>query len=149
MRYRALCFRWVKNNLGIVGTEAAADWVIPYVDLGSVDPGQGRGVISVPLYELVYHDAIILPFESSSTENEMLALLGGGAPQIWGREDIGDITDEQLARVKRIASLHARVAILEMTNHEFLDQSFRRERTTFADGTTVTVDWDAKTVVVD
>ena len=38
--------------------------------------------------------------------------------------------------------------MLEMTNHEFLDQNHRRERTTFADGTTVTVDFDAGTAVV-
>jgi hypothetical protein len=35
-----------------------------------------------------------------------------------------------------------------MTSHEFLDPRFRKERTTFADGTTVTVDWDANTVTV-
>ena len=35
-----------------------------------------------------------------------------------------------------------------MTNHEFLDKNYRRERTTFADGTTVTVDWDRKTATV-
>jgi hypothetical protein len=29
-----------------------------------------------------------------------------------------------------------------MTNHEFLDKSFRKQRTTFADGTTVTIDLD-------
>jgi hypothetical protein len=45
--------------------------------------------------------------------------------------------------------LHERVALLEMTNHEFLDKARRKERTTFADGTTVTVDWDAKTVDIN
>jgi hypothetical protein len=75
--YRAACCRWVRNNLGIVGAEAAADWVIPYVDLGSANPGQGRA-IPVPLYELVYHDAIVLPYNSNSTEAELLALLHGG-----------------------------------------------------------------------
>ena len=43
-------------------------------------------------------------------------------------------------------ALHKRVALCEMTNHEFLDDNHRKERTTFSDGTTVTVDWDAKTV---
>jgi hypothetical protein len=33
-----------------------------------------------------------------------------------------------------------------MTRHEFLDDKFQVERTTFADGTTVTVDRNAKTV---
>jgi hypothetical protein len=50
--------------------------------------------------------------------------------------------------VRRMAALHGRVALLEMTNNEFLDKQFKKERTTFADGTTVTVDWDAKTVAI-
>jgi len=29
-----------------------------------------------------------------------------------------------------------------MIKHEFLDANYRKERTTFADGTTVTVDWN-------
>jgi hypothetical protein len=35
-----------------------------------------------------------------------------------------------------------------MTNHEFLEPSRQRERTTFADGTTVTVDWTKNTVEI-
>ncbi len=144
LRYRALCYRWVRNNLGIVGTEAAADWAIPYVDLGSANPGQGRA-IPVPLYELVYHDAIVLPYGSNSEEAEGIALLHGGVPQIWG----GDrLDDEGVRRAKRIAALHARVGLSEMTNHEFLDASRRKERTTFADGTTVTFDRDSRQVTI-
>ncbi|HEY3836573.1 MAG TPA: hypothetical protein VGL72_08375 [Bryobacteraceae bacterium] len=51
-------------------------------------------------------------------------------------------------QVRRLAALHKRVALLEMTNHEFLDADRRRERTTFGDGTTVTVDWQANTVEI-
>lgn len=36
-----------------------------------------------------------------------------------------------------------------MTKHEFLDDQFRKERTTFADGTTVTVDWDTNKVEIN
>ena len=50
-----------------------------------------------------------------------------------------------MERMRTICALHKRVALLEMTNHEFLDESYRKERTTFADGTTVTIDRDAKT----
>jgi hypothetical protein len=35
-----------------------------------------------------------------------------------------------------------------MTGHEFLGPQYRKERTVFADGTKVTVDWDAKTVEI-
>ncbi len=34
------------------------------------------------------------------------------------------------------------------TKHEFLNDARTQERTTFADGTTVTVDWERKTVAV-
>lgn len=43
-----------------------------------------------------------------------------------------------------MAALHTRLGLVEMTNHEFLDKDRSRERTTFADGTTVTVDWKTK-----
>jgi hypothetical protein len=36
-----------------------------------------------------------------------------------------------------------------MTNHEFLDAARKKERSTFADGTTVTVDGDENSVVVN
>jgi hypothetical protein len=144
MKARADCFRWVRNHLGLVGTEAAADWVIPYVDFGSANPGRGTA-IPVPLYQLVYHDAIVTPQSSGAGPNNLVGMLHGGVPQLWGR---GEITEEAIAAVRQMAALHARVALLEMTNHEFLDKNHRKERTTFADGTTVTVDFDAGTVVV-
>jgi phage baseplate assembly protein gpV len=39
--------------------------------------------------------------------------------------------------------------LVEMTKHEFPDQNYRKERTTFADGTTVTVDWNANSLEVN
>ena len=46
------------------------------------------------------------------------------------------------------AEYQAELALANMTNHEFLNAKRTRERTTFSDGTTVTVDWDANTVDV-
>jgi hypothetical protein len=54
-----------------------------------------------------------------------------------------------MALIKQMSALHRRVALQEMTRHEFLDSNYRKERTTFADGTTVTVNWDAKTVKIE
>lgn len=50
--------------------------------------------------------------------------------------------------VDQMTALHRRVALLAMTNHEFLAVNYTKERTTFSDGTSVTVDWTAKTVHV-
>ncbi len=54
-------------------------------------------------------------------------------------------TEEELSRVRTMCALHGRVAFLEMTNHEFLDESRRNQRATFSDGTTVTIDLDSET----
>ena len=138
MRARAECYAWVRANLGLVGTEAAVDWVIPYVDYSSpLRPG--RAGIPVPLFNLVYHDAILTPYAPT----DLHGFLNGGVPQA-SLSDLEKTSD----RVSAMAALNQRVALLEMTGHEFLDATHRRERTAFGDGTTVTVDWDAGTFKV-
>jgi hypothetical protein len=145
MNYRASVLQWVRRNLGIVGTEDGSDWVIPYVDYvtSRMNRAANTGTnpdhedaIQVPLYELVYHDAVVTTY----APNDLRGLLHASAPTM--RADNPTNMDE----VRRMAGLHGRLATVEMLNHEFLDPARRRERTTFADGTTVTVDWDKKSV---
>jgi hypothetical protein len=137
LRERAACYTWVRERLGLVGTEAACDWTIPYAHISSpLRPGRA---VPVPLFNLVYHDAILTPYDPT----DLHGFLNGGLPQV----SLADL-ETSLDRIRQLAALHERVALLEMTGHEFLDPRFRKERTTFADGTTVTVDWDAKTVTV-
>ena len=57
--------------------------------------------------------------------------------------------EKNLTLIRQMASLHERLALIEMIKHEFLDKNYRKERTTFADGTTVTVDWDANTFEIN
>jgi hypothetical protein len=40
------------------------------------------------------------------------------------------------------------VALLELARHEFLDREYPFERSTFADGATVAVDWRTQSVTV-
>jgi len=149
MNSRAEVLRWVKNNLGIAGTEDGSDWVIPYVDYvtsrmnrvasSGVDP-EHEDAIQVPLYELVFHDAVVTTYSV-----EPRGFLHASAPQMgYGRP--GTVVD--FGQAKRMAALHRRVGLLEMTNHEFLDERRTRERTTFADGTTVTVDWSVNKIEI-
>ncbi len=138
--YRAKCFNWVRNNLGVIGTEDGADWIIPYVDFTS--DGNEGSVISVPLYTLVYHDAIFTP--AGGRGDVLRCLLNGGFP--WIGQPGGKELD--MKELNTILALHKRVALLELTNHEFLDDTFRKERTTFSDGTTVTIDRDAGTYII-
>lgn len=137
LRERALCYTWVRERLGLVGTEAACDWTIPYAHISS--PLRPAKPIPVPLFNLVYHDAILTTYDP----DDLHGFLNGGLPQA-GLAEI----ERNRERVRELAALHERVALLELTNHEFLDPGYRRERTTLADGTTVTVDWDAGKVTV-
>jgi hypothetical protein len=122
--------------------------VIPYVDYvtsrknrnadSGVDP-EHEDAIQVPLYELVYHDAVV----SGYPPDDPRGLLHGSVPGWWGSESQLDLN-----KVRRMAKLNQRVGLLEMVNHEFLDKDRRLERTTFSGGTTVTVDWNTgKTVI--
>jgi hypothetical protein len=146
MNARAEVLNWVRRHLGVVGTEDGSDWVMPYVDYvtsrDNRNPSSGNddtalGAIEVPLYELVYHDAIVTTYSPT----KLRGFLHASAPQISSQPSAAD-----LDAIRRMAALHARVGLQEMTNHEFLDPQRHKERTTFADGTMVTVDWEAKTV---
>ena len=146
MNDRAQVCSWVRHHLGIVGTEDGSDWTIPYVDYvtsrANRNPGSGNDetshdAISIPLYGLVFHDAVV----TTESPNDLRAFLRGSSPSI-------STEPRDLAQVRRLAALHKRVGLLEMTNHEFLDAARTKERTTFSDGTTVTVDWTNKTVAI-
>jgi hypothetical protein len=181
MNARAAALTWVRVHLGIVGTEAGSDWVIPYVD--TCTPHAFGKAIPVPLYNLVYHDAIVVMNSGNSMYSlllgEGISLLrpnpnggfmgpgggGGGAPAAGARARGGateadnarraaahpPVTDpaQVLKMEKDALALQERVGLLEMTNHEFLDTNYRVERTTFSDGTTVTVDWDKMTYTIN
>jgi Family of unknown function (DUF5696) len=147
MNYRAAVMRWVKNNLGIVGTEDGSDWVIPYADYltsrmnrsasTGTDPDH-EDAIQVPLYELVYHDAVVTTYSAADPRG----FLHASAPEFRQGAAVG------ADQIRRLADLHKKVGLLEMTNHEFLDKDRHRERTTFADGTIVTVDWPTKAIEI-
>lgn len=143
IRERAACYRWARQHLGIVGTEAAVDWTVPYADISS-PLGKGRAGIAVPLFNLVYHDAIITTYAPT----DLSGFVNAGVPQFGLAALNGPDAAKTAARVREMARLHARVALLELTRHEFLDNEFKVERSTFADGTTVTVDWTTQTVTV-
>ncbi len=156
LMYRGWCLDFIRAAGGVVSSEEPADWAIPHIDLVhhgpyALVPNPGRGPaigIPVPLFSLVYHDALLLPWS-----------LGKGA---WGipQNDLGFLhglanaglpylslnpAEEELDRVRTMCALHERVGLLEMTSHEFLDESHRKQRTRFTDGTTVTIDLDSET----
>src|SRR4030095_3122106 len=139
MRGQIAMMNWSRQHLGIVATEAGADWVIPYADVIN-QSGGGSKAILVPLYQLVYHDAVITSFGARDQKTLLQGILFGGQPEL----PFAQTDEKSMALIRTMMSLHKRVGMLELTKHEFLDSNYRKERTTYSDGTTVTVDWDTK-----
>lgn len=154
--YRGDCLDFVRSWGGVASSEEPADWAVPHIDLvhhgpHALEPNPGGGPamgIPIPLFNLVYHDALFLPWS-----------LGKGA---WGipEKDLGHLyglanagmpylsiepAADELEKVRTMCSLHKRLALAEMTGHRFTDESFRRQEFTYADGTKVRIDLDAST----
>src|SRR6185436_19183234 len=102
LRERAKCYNWARNNVGFVGTEAACDWTVPFADISS--PLASNRAIPVPLFNLVYHDAIMTTYNPS----DLHGFLNAGVPQLGLAE-----LDANLDTIRRMAVLNERVALLE------------------------------------
>lgn len=162
--YRSACFHYLWSKGILPSSEECGDWSMkelvfchygPY-DFMLAAPGTLRRGIPVPLFNLVYHDCMILPWPMDrlpDTEDYMLyALLNGGAayvdkdgayPDCDGAFDeaMEKQLDEEISRYRIVAELQERVAKQEMVRHEFLDGDWKKQQTTFADGTKVMVDF--------
>ncbi len=163
LEYRRDCFSYLWSKGLLPSSEECSDWAMrelvfchygPY-DFMLQKPGTPRRGIPVPLFNLVYHDCMILPWfmdRQADGEDYMLyALLNGGAPYLDrdgaypggdGAFDSGAERrlEQEIARCAVVSALQERIAKCEMVRHEFLDATGDRQRTTFSDGTTVTVD---------
>jgi len=151
MEKRRECFEYVRSEGIIVSSEESVDWAVPNMDLvhhapyvlSSQEKGEQIG-IPVPLFNLVYHDCLVVPWFLSEgwgipeSENSFLhGLLNGGT----GYLSI-DADKEEMEKVKVICGLHKQVGKEEMLKHELIGGSSRKQRTTFTDGTIVEVDFD-------
>ncbi|MDD8025632.1 MAG: exo-alpha-sialidase [Acidobacteriota bacterium] len=153
LRYRGEAFDVIRSRGGVVSSEEPADWAVPHLDLVHhgpypLDPNPGSGPamgIPIPLFDLVYHDSILLPWSLDKgawgipeTDLGFLHGLGHAGLPYLSLEP----SAEELERVRTMCALNARAALRELVRHEFLDGSYRRQRFTYADGTTVTIDLD-------
>lgn len=160
-RYRRDCFDLLRARGYVVSSEEPADYLVrsldlvhhgPYATYPHIGGGDASG-IPVPLFNLVYHDSILLPWEMGdhggwgvpkADAAWLHCLLNAGLPYVGP-----GASPEQIALVNQAAALAQRLALQEMVNHELLDGSPRKQRATYAGGTTVTVDFDARTYVIE
>lgn len=154
--YRRDCFDLLRARGYVVSSEEPTDYLVRSIDLVhhapySTSPNIGGGAatgIPVPLFNLVYHDSLLQPWDMGEDggwgipdgdAGRLHCLLNAGLPYVHPGSSA-----EQIARVQEAAELARRCGTLEMVQHEFLDSTRRLQRTMFSDGTTVTVNFATK-----
>ena len=65
------------------------------------------------------------------------------------REAIEKKLEEDIERCKVVSDLHEKIAKCEMVRHDMVDGNPMVQRTTFSDGTKVTVDFEKQTYVIE
>jgi hypothetical protein len=158
-QYRRQCFDLLRARGYVVSSEEPTDYLVGALDLvhhapywltPGLDSGEAIG-IPVPLFNLVYHDSILIPWGMGEDggwgipkgdSNRLHCLLNAGMPYVYPGAD-----DKTIEQAKLACELNRKCATSEMVNHEFLNapaRNYRLQKTTFANGVTVTVDFESK-----
>ena len=161
--YRRQCFAWLSAHGIMPSSEEAADWAMsdlvfthyaPYEEQMSA-PGSAKYGIPVPLFSLVYHDCLTVPWmmEKGDGYDYMLyALLNAGAPYLvregaypntdgaFGNDDRS--MEEAVKRCHIVQDLQEQCGMEAMISFEILNEEGTRQRSVFADGTAVVIDLD-------
>lgn len=168
--FRNACFDYLHSKQIAPSSEEVNDWAVrslvfchyaPYSFMLD-KPNAPRIGIPLPLFNLVYHECLIIPWFTDKTEQEdylLYALLNGGIGYLdrdgayAGCDGAFDtptqIIDNAIHRAHTVAKLHEKVAHCEMVRHDFLNDAKTQQKTTFSDGTTVTIDLEKSTFLID
>lgn len=142
----------------LVSSDEPVDCFLPLLDSVSHAPyslspslwsGVGNG-IPIPLFNLVYHDCILIYW------NSYCNLIG-----CWGIpiNDLAsshatlnanplylsiDASKNEIEQCEEICGISKKLAFEQMIKHEFIDNNYRVQRTTFSDGTEIEVNFDSR-----
>ena len=148
----------ILTDKGIIpSSEEIIDCILPsqvlchhapyYTSNLSIKDAENRG-IPIPLLNLVYHDCVIVPwiglkdqfggFGIPKNDSAYTHAILNGNPVYCPI----DANKEQLEEVKYACDLSEKLALCEMVKHEFLSSDYRKQRTTFSNGTIIEVDFN-------
>ena len=143
----------------LLGSEESADFAVPFLDWQETRHARRPGE-SIPLWPLVFHDALL----ATRYADQGTVPGGGGAADrsggpawlpdlLWGSflsfGWLGSEAEWRLAKAGFESSFpvdewHARVAAAEMVSHRYLSEDGEVERTEFANGLAVTVNFSGE-----
>ncbi len=110
--------------------------------------------IPIPFYNLVYHDCVVIPWGALIVEHGGWGIPKNDSPYLYAILNAGPVycsitADEQeIARVMTACRSAERLTHARMIRHEFLNDTCRRQRTIWSDGTVIEVDFDTDTYVI-
>lgn len=153
LRYRKQCFDYMLSRGILTSSEEVNDWATESQVFCHWAP-YGKGGIPVPLFNLVYHDCVLTPWMLGKGTYGMPegqlgllhALLNGGMPYITDQGmPEGAELDDKLAKCRIVSDFNRKVAYCELVSHEILSEDGNVRRSTFSDGSVVTVDFASET----
>lgn len=105
--------------------------------------------IPIPLFNLVYHDCVVIPWFGAKSQKGGWGIPGCDSAYLHALLNGGTIyysinaSEEDVNFGRTALDLHRRVATQELISHEFVGEGYRRQKSVFADGTSVYVDFDS------
>lgn len=168
---RGKCFDLLRDKGMIVCSEEPGCLMVDKIDLvhhapHKLEPQEnGRSLgYSIPLFNLVFHECVFVPWGVDGEggwgipvgeRGELHCILNAQSPYFNGfvgshmSTEGGMLSDEEIkqriVKVDRISEIQSRLYDKAMVNHTFLDDNKRVQRTTYSDGTQITVDFDKNT----
>jgi hypothetical protein len=146
--YRCECFHYLTAHGIAPSSEEVNDWAVGAQVFCHWAPYYSNSAIPVPLYNLVYHDCVMIPWKMEAgewgipqgTTGFLHALLNGGMGYMSDSLE-GDALCENIAQWKTLSELAHHVAMEKMVSHAFLSEDRAVQQTVFSDGTQVTVNF--------
>jgi hypothetical protein len=160
--YRLKLLSFFKEKGMIVGSEEGSDFAIPVVDFFECRHGRAANGESIPLWSLVFHDAVFMSrynsFEPGTPYPKILEdLLWGYQLQFFmttsfgnikpgqSSERIGfganDFSEDLFKSTFNVDNWHQQVGMAEMLSHRCLTEDFQVEETVFAPGLRIIVNF--------
>lgn len=165
LTHRLKTFEFLRKNKILSSSEECTDWALkelvfchygPY-EFMLKEPGSDKIGIPVPLFNLVYHDSIILPWMMEKHDNEdymLYALLNAGMPYLIREGAYPNIdgsftktkalSKQDIMRVKLVSQLQEKLAFEEMIYHTFSKDGLIQEAK-YSDGTIIRIDLEKST----
>lgn len=175
IEYRAKCFDLLRKKGLIVCSEEPGCLMINAIDMvhhapycvKPQDGGRSLGV-TVPLFNLVYHDCVFVPWGTDGLSGwgipedeagEVHCALNAQTPYFNGFEGThmettgGILPDAELKKriekVNKLCEIQSRLYNKEMVKHEFLSADRKSQRCIYSDGTVITVDFKTNTYNIE